>query len=268
MKRVVVGFDGSPESIRAVEFAAAAAKRRGAPLLVVNATGWERPSVVLRGDSRAVSADSAQQLAQQGADHVPAGVQVEALGINRGALAALVDFSHDAQLLVVGSRGRGRLRGTVLGSVAFGVASHAACDVAVVRGEHDDGPVTVGVDGSSESVHAAQTAAAIAARSGEDLTLLIAWRPRTGSMWDAAGQERATQIVATVEELIRQSHPDLQIRRSVLREQPEAALLEASKESGLVVLGARGLGDFASLLLGSVSRRVIAGAHCAVYVVR
>ena len=67
--------------------------------------------------------------------------------------AELVDASHGAQLLVLGTRGHGEVVGTLLGSVAFAVTAHAACPVVVVRGDGSRHPgpehsVVVGVDGS------------------------------------------------------------------------------------------------------------------------
>ena len=147
--KVVVGFDASDESQVAVRWAAAVASRRGVPLVVVHAHRVESSrgrrrredgqregrrdeaglDGVEQGEQLAdLAAQGAQTVLRQGeqiAREVAPDLQVETAAIGRGAPAALVELSEEAELLVVGNRGRGRLRGALLGSVAFEVATHA-----------------------------------------------------------------------------------------------------------------------------------------------
>ncbi|MGC4892766.1 universal stress protein [Micromonospora sp. DT31] len=125
---VVVGVDGSPESRAAVEFAAATASSRGAPLRAVHAhrrTGRGRA-----GDPRQVLDDTLAGIDERWPD-VPVTCEV----VDARPVAALTAVD-DAQLLVVGRQGRGELSGLLLGSVSQGVLHRAGCPVAVVRAPH------------------------------------------------------------------------------------------------------------------------------------
>ncbi|KRD45291.1 hypothetical protein ASE38_15090 [Cellulomonas sp. Root930] len=136
---IVVGVDGSATSARAVDVAFDQASRRGAPLVAVHA--WELPSVIgpvppwmpeeveeLRVAERVVLSESLAGHAERYPD-----VQVRAI-VRRGAPAYVVlTAADDAELLVVGSRGRGGFRGLLLGSVSQTVLHHATCPVMVVH---------------------------------------------------------------------------------------------------------------------------------------
>jgi nucleotide-binding universal stress UspA family protein len=93
----------------------------------------------------------------------------------------LVDLSKDAQMIVVGSRGRGALARTFLGSVSSGLVHHAHCPVAVIHDEDplmrypSEAPVLVGIDGSPASELATAIAFDEASRRGVELVALHAW---------------------------------------------------------------------------------------------
>ncbi|MFI7073050.1 universal stress protein [Micromonospora sediminicola] len=133
---VVVGSDGSPSALRALGFAVERAAQRDVPLRVLRA--WEPP-----GD-RWVPPDfdpqetAATERAAAEAELAPwresfPDVPVEIEAVPGSAAALLVEASRSAQLVVVGSRGRGGLRGMLLGSVSQQLIQHAHCPVAVVR---------------------------------------------------------------------------------------------------------------------------------------
>ncbi|ATO14206.1 universal stress protein UspA [Micromonospora sp. WMMA2032] len=133
---VVVGSDGSPSALRALGFAVERAAQRDVPLRVLRA--WEPP-----GD-RWVPPDfdpeeiAATERAAAEAELAPwresfPDVPVEIEAVPGSAAALLVEASRPAQLVVVGSRGRGGLRGMLLGSVSQQLIQHAHCPVAVVR---------------------------------------------------------------------------------------------------------------------------------------
>ncbi|NUU17573.1 universal stress protein [Cellulomonas humilata] len=136
---VVVAVDGSPTSVRAVDLAFDQASRLGAPLVAVHA--WELPALMgpvppwmpeevddLRTAERALLAESLAGHAERYPD-----VEVHAV-VRRGAPAHVVlSAAADAELLVVGSRGRGGFRGLLLGSVSRTVLQHAVCPVVVVH---------------------------------------------------------------------------------------------------------------------------------------
>lgn len=136
--RVVVGVDGSVRSEQAIGFAYEFAERVGASITAVLA--WKdaqrtgdllfpaHDPAVLEEDGAAVLAES---VAGQAVDHPD--VKVTEKLVRGTASRVLAEESQDADLLVVGSRGRGRGRGLVLGSVSRAVLHHAVCPVAVVR---------------------------------------------------------------------------------------------------------------------------------------
>lgn len=133
--RVAVGVDGSDSSLLALGFAVERAAQRGLPLHVVRA--YEPP-----GDRRSPGFDPAEATAAERAaldeplarwrETFP-DVEVTVEVVPGTPAAALVEASRHAQLVVVGSRGRGGLRGMLLGSVSQQLIQHAHCPVAVVR---------------------------------------------------------------------------------------------------------------------------------------
>ncbi|HXV94397.1 MAG TPA: universal stress protein [Pseudonocardia sp.] len=136
---VVVGVDGSPASEAAVAFAYEAAAVRRAPLLAVHA--WRDtlidPAWAPIFDWDAVEQEEEALLAERlaGWGQKYPDVEVIRLVARDRPARVLVEHSATAQLLVVGSHGRGGLTGLVLGSVGHAVLHHAQCPVAVVRPE-------------------------------------------------------------------------------------------------------------------------------------
>jgi nucleotide-binding universal stress UspA family protein len=133
---VVLGVDGSPASEAATAFAFEQAAVRAVPLVAVH-TWWDLfvgPELKPLLDWEAIEADEHLVLAERLAgwcEKYP-DVAVRRLVTRHRPAGTLVEQSRVAQLLVVGSRGRGRLRAAVLGSVSHAVLHHAACPVAVV----------------------------------------------------------------------------------------------------------------------------------------
>jgi nucleotide-binding universal stress UspA family protein len=140
-KRVVVGVDGSAASHSALRFAAEEAALRKAVLHVVHA--WTPPYVgygssiwspavwgwdELEAQARSTVHDSLRRVLADAA-----GVAVEESLVEGSAGAALLTAATGADLLVVGSRGRGGWKGLLLGSVSMHCITHAPCPVAVAR---------------------------------------------------------------------------------------------------------------------------------------
>lgn len=137
--RVVVGIDGSPGARAAAEFAVREARLRGARLVAVTALGladaahFDPYSVHMRAKMEIVArAEETVATALRGLD--TAGLDVRVVVTTDEPARALIDQGAFADLLVVGSRGRG-LRGLVLGSVSLRCMLHARCPVTVVRPE-------------------------------------------------------------------------------------------------------------------------------------
>ena len=144
MARIVVGVDGSERSEEALRWAVEEARLRSATLEVVMT--WEYPAVYAAA-SRGMILPPEEDLA--GAAHAT----MQELLANAGladqdelevietvqpgpAAPALIELSRGADLLVVGSRGRGAFAGMLLGSVSQHCVSNAACSVVVVSGPY------------------------------------------------------------------------------------------------------------------------------------
>jgi len=182
--------------------------------------------------------------------------------------------SRDASLLVVGAGGRpGRVS-----RVAAHVAAHAVSPVAVVRppaagdAGHAPLPVVVGVDGSATSLGATQVAAEAARVRGAHLTVVHV-RPTVAAPYgegvavpEVPDGEPARWAAEELAVLLREQHPGVDVDVVVVDDDPAHALVTASGDAQLVVVGSRGLGAFPGMLLGSVSQEVVRSAACTVLV--
>jgi len=284
---VVVGVDGSGSAYRAVEWAAAEAARRGAELRLVRAFSWttsERP--VRDGGRVAQYRDELLKFARSQvarAARIAADVRPEVETTTQVAVGAPIEVlgseARRAQLLVLGDRGLGGLAGLLLGSVAVGLAAHGACPVVIVRGErgaagNEESPVVVGIDDSSISEAALAFAFDAAAARGVGLVVVHAWSPTAIDDalapvmdWDAATAEEDALLAERLAGW-EQKHPEVAVRRTVVRNGAVRSLVAASREAQLVVVGSRGRGNATGLLLGSVSHGVLHASHCPVAIVR
>lgn len=142
MVRIVVGVDGSPEAEHALRWAAQEARLRDATLEVVYAYDAHLGEGVI-GSALGTGAQvgvkarvAANQLLEDGlakVSDVAAGLSVEPNAVAGAAAGVLVERAKGADLLVVGSRGRGGFSGLLLGSVSHQAVHHAECPVAVIR---------------------------------------------------------------------------------------------------------------------------------------
>lgn len=135
--------------------------------------------------------------------------------------------------------------------------------------EHTPAKVIVGVDGSSESIAALRYAATIARALGHDLEVLGAWQPRVAleNYTPEWNPERDARIL--VDESVKQAfghHVPDGLGVEVRMGSPVGVLLEASKDAELLVLGTRGRGGFAGMIMGSVSTSLAAHASCPVLI--
>jgi len=279
---IVVGVDGSPRSMEAVEVAAAEAERRCRPLRIVSALSWPKLPVALPPGVTETSPDALREqacgylseaagIAGKVASDIPVSTELVA---GRPSVV-LADESRRAELLVVGERGMG---GLLFGSVATYLSCHAACPVLVVRGEpRSSGPVVVGVDGSVEPSRALDFALEEASLRGTALVALHAWSgsdsteldrtlATTHEFWSGDAQER--RVLAEALAGAGQRFPDVPVRRQVVRGNAGLLLREWSHTAQLVVVGDRSHGGLTGLVLGSVSQHLIFHAHCPTAVVR
>jgi nucleotide-binding universal stress UspA family protein len=138
----------------------------------------------------------------------------------------------------------------------------------------ETGPVVVGVDGSEHSKQALAWGARYAALTGAPLTAIVVWRlptsfgwtlPLPGD-WDPEADARRV-LEREVKEVLGPELPAT-VSLAVAQGPPGKALVEASEHASAIVVGSRGRGEFAGMLLGSVSTFVTTHAHCPVVVVR
>ncbi|GAA2208082.1 universal stress protein [Nonomuraea monospora] len=135
MNPIVLGYDGSDFSVQALDWALDEAELRKLPLTLAHA--WQWPYGKAEEDAKAHLRKAAEHVLWHGADcarHTSSGVDVSTDLHEGPAAERLVELSHDAALVVVGSRGLSTLSRAVMGSVARHVAAHAYCPVIVVRG--------------------------------------------------------------------------------------------------------------------------------------
>lgn len=263
---VVVGVDGSSMSFTAVEAAATAAARRGAALRVVHAEVPVKPRLL-------VPDPASRTLVHEAAAHalvVAPEIVVTTAVVTGDVVHVLEAESQAADLIVVGSRGMGRITGLLLGSTPVSLAARSHCPVMTVREKHrtsaDAGPVVLGIDGSPDSDEAVNVAFAEAAQRQAELLAVHAWQPDKAS--PDKDPESVEQLLAQAITGRTDAHPDIAVRRDLVDGKAPEVLVEASKAAQLLIVGARGRSGIAGLLLGSVSQAVMNRAHCPVVTVR
>ena len=251
--RVVVGTDGSPESLEAARQAATLLEADG-ELTLLNAYDV-LPAFVGGTVGTTASARIDEEAQREAAEKALAGA-VQATPGAKGELKrgrAWEELISEAErqragVIAVGSHGRTRAAGILLGSTATDLIHKAPSSVLLARTAGEDFPrsIVVGVDGSPESARAYEVAADLSARFGARLWNVVA---HGGKGVDA---KRVADVVGH--------------HREDLQDDPVEALLAAASDADLLVVGSRGLHGLRAL--GSVSERVAHRATCSVLVVR
>jgi nucleotide-binding universal stress UspA family protein len=145
------------------------------------------------------------------------------------------------------------------------------------RAAHAGDPVVVGVDGSAQATVALRWATREAARRQTVLRVLHAWvwplyrvslEAPPGSPPGAGLRAAAEQVLADAVSTARETDPGVEVDTELVVGEPASALLRAGETAGLLVVGNRGVGGFAGLLLGSTGVSTSARAACPVVVVR
>jgi nucleotide-binding universal stress UspA family protein len=281
-RSIVVGVDGSADSLRAARWAVGEARLRGCAVRLVCVYTWPMPLDPLVGLPSDVTEEAVRRVvdaivadALEGVRDIAGDVLVSGAAVPGLAAAALVDLSDNVGMLVVGHRGQGGFAALGLGSVAAKLAAHARCPVAVIRPAVDGettvtGAVLVGVDGSPQSDAAFGFAFDEAERRGTTVTALHAWEPPgpppPGQLvpWEVLEARRLREWVQPW----RDKYPNVMVEQYVTSDRPAAALVDAARDATLLVVGCRGHGGFAGLMLGSVSQQVIHHVPCPVVIVR
>ncbi|KES03191.1 stress protein [Streptomyces toyocaensis] len=296
---VVAGVDGSAGSLVAAAWAAHEAVRRGRALRLLHA----REGRSRRGEppiADAARRTLAQRVLRQAEERVLAacpGVRLYDDQVEWPATDALVRAAEDADLLVLGSRGAGRLTGLLAGSVALGVVARATHPVVLVRADTDEdvlgradseegrpaGPprdgrrdVVLGLDvtGPCDEVIAFAFEAARLRRAR--LRVLHAWRApgpfplgpgEAGLPGDPRRAGEWLGFLSSVLRVWRDKYPDVVVLEMAVEGRPSDALLRAASAADLLVVGHRLTDRPRVPRTGPVAHAVMQQAGCAVAVV-
>lgn len=134
--------------------------------------------------------------------------------------------------------------------------------------------ILVGIDGSESSMQALDWALVQAEQTGASVSVVTAWHLPASWGWGAPipppdmPRDDAEDMLEKSLEPVRKLHPNLSIDSQVVEGHPAPMLVEASRTADLLVVGSRGHGEFAGMLLGSVSEHCATNAHCPVLVFR
>jgi len=275
---VVIGVDGSTGSQNALRWGLELAERRGSVVRLLHAydpamsdirigDGYQAGMLTEMYDAARDQLEAANLVAHE--SHP--GLVISTRLVDDSAAAALIDESHDAQAVVMGSHGTSAFSTLVAGSTTMNVATHARCPVVAVPSAPATAfggrGIVVGVDGSELSDGAIAFAFREAAETGAPLTALIAWMDPVAPSVAAAAfpthddatrrlRQAHEQLLAWVEPWSHK-YPDVVVHRRVVHEHPVRALAAASDGAQLLVVGCRGRGAVRSILLGSVSHGVL-----------
>ena len=290
--RLVVGVDGSDGSRIALEAALVEAAGRAAALDVVIAfplvSFWADGLGYVPGQAAEFRA-AGERRVRDVVDEVVTGplagvpgvdaVDVRVVGVYGQAASVLLTAAEGVDLLVVGSRGRGGLRSTLLGSVGLHCISHAPCDVLVVRsGQQPDRPprIVVGFDESPGSRAALATAVEDAVGIGADVevvacyTVAAGWELERVAAPDAEKMRRQVEdsVATAVREVVRSRTDAPRIATQVELAPARDVLTAQARGAYRLVVGSHGHGTFHGLVLGSVALHCAMHAPAPVLVVR
>ena len=278
--RVLLGTDGSPDAVRAVDWLAGFPLPVESQILVISvlphlgSRAAEHADAV-HAQARQVVEDARRRLAPRVVD-----VVVVEGGVRERLLQTAEEWKAD--LIVLGARGLSGVERVLLGSVSLSVAREAPCAVMIVKGAATTVQrVVVGLDGSDHSRHALGFMASLPLATETDLVLIgVAEKthfPRSAPSLvadqlraviadiDEEEKARKHQILVEAETMInRRGRVHL---RSVVGNPPDEIVAAANATGAqLIVLGSRGLGRLQRFVLGSVSERVLLQSECTVLI--
>jgi nucleotide-binding universal stress UspA family protein len=269
--RIIVGYDATPSSCRALDWAAAEAQRRELPLTVIH-VGNHLAAIARAGHTTRwpeVFEHEDHGLVEQGARRArKTATSIEITTENAGARVSdtLIAASRQARLLVLGNTRHRISNGAAIHSVALTVSGGAHCPCVVVRGDSSSlagpqHPVAVGTDDAPDSHAALLHAAAVAHESKATLRVIAAYRSTNRRPIADHAVERAVGDVLA-------RFPDLKISGLVHVGSVTSVLSDNSCGAGLLVLGRRRCLGPARPRIGSVLDGLLRSAPCPVLVVQ
>jgi len=282
---IVVGLDDSASSKRALMWAAEQAVADRRELTLVHTISAVTPAYLdaaaedprkaraaLQAQAESVFTAARNDVAQKAPDLV-----VNEVFSFEDPREQLLELSKRAALVVVGSRGRGKVRRLLLGSVGVALVRHSACPVVIHRPSNPGvvrNGIVVGADGSGESRSVLEFAYHQAAVRNLPLTVLHCFpdgRAAMGASYvvndPAAAFESERLLLAESMAGLAEKHPDVMARTQLAGGLPEEQLVRRGDRMNLIVVGAHQSGTVTQMLFGSVSVAVTEHAACPVAVV-
>ncbi|CNE42387.1 universal stress protein UspA-like protein [Mycobacterium tuberculosis] len=269
---IVVGIDGSVHAWRALDWAADRAVRHRLPLLLLHASRALLDEGTIPPDALRRLVGEREDLLAEAREYALKpypGLDVETRLVPVDPGRALVEESERADLVTVGSRGQGGFEGLLFGSVGLYTAAYARCPVLVVSRSApypSDAParIVIGVEGLDDERAFIDWAFREAAARGSRIHALHAvggeFSPRRRVIEDLELSESLAGY--------RERFPDVVVDQFVSDRTPARALVEASENAALVVVGARRRrAPLAGMALGRVNHTVLHHARCPVVVV-
>lgn len=287
--RVVVGIDGSPGARAALGWALSAAADMGARVEALTAYPvdfyWTDPYLAdprriaeLEADTRSHAHELVEQARSAMAGYRGSAPEVDLIVVPGPAQQHLVQRSVGADLLVVGSRGRGGVASTVLGSVALHCSAHARCPVVVVHPATAvaEPRVVVGLDDSVMSRAALTRGADEATRLGARLDLVVAFQPYDSwsplyevplPPWGETREHAERRARRIVSEVLGEAADRLVIHVEAQQGVPGDVLVRAATGARLLVVGSLSRSRLEGMVLGSVALHCAIHAPCPVMIV-
>ncbi|MFC5241854.1 universal stress protein [Streptomyces atrovirens] len=283
---VVVGVDGSEPSLLAVDRAVDEAARHRLPLRLVHAFLWERyedahPSAALLRPSARMMASHTVAAAAQRAHRRNLRADVTTAVLPDDAVHTLLREAVHASLLVTGSRGRGELKGLLLGSVGLAVAARAPCPVVVVRGDtagragtHER--ILLGAGNPGSSGEAMRFAVREAGARDCVLDVVRAWRcpayeavdhPAPAGKLSCHHEDEASALLDDLLTGALATHPGVRVRRATVEGPAPKVLVLRPAAADLVIVGAHRRRSHVGLQLGRTSHTLLHHATCPVAIV-
>lgn len=282
---IVVGWDGREHGRDAIALAAAIARRRDAPLLAIYSYYVPVPTHPLTPKATEAVHEAATKQLEAIPPELVEGVELHTRAVAGQSPAHALQMAAEelgAQLVAIGSTHRGTVGRVVPGTVAARLLHGAPCPVAVApAGYASEVPdrlrvILVAFDGSEESRAALAVATEIALQQGATLRVRAIAEPQEGAFASAGAGYAAVDLAAERRRYLDQQAHDLhdelpsEVRADVRvtgGSPAEVLCQEADKGVDLIVMGSRGYGPLARVLLGSVSERVVREAPTPVLVV-
>jgi nucleotide-binding universal stress UspA family protein len=288
--RILLATDGSKDAAAATAFLRELPLPASSKLRIVTAVSF--PTFVLEPppvrefkgsvleDARGVVDEARATLARRGFD-----VETDVVIGNPKDEISRIAGEWNADLVVLGARGLGRIKRFLLGSVSLAVARRVSCPVLVVKGRARKlASILVGMDGSEDSFQALRFLLSLPLARQTKLRLLSVVEPiryptsapgavrgHLARMLKEVENERRGELEKVLDKAAAQLESSLtRVTRSTPTGNPADVIVAvaAAHDADLVVVGARGLGGMTRLLLGSVSEKVLGYARCPVLIVK